>query len=260
MSNQCKIVEDLLPLYHDGVCSKESRQLVDDHLTQCESCRKMLDQIDGELIYFGTKDTDITPLEGINRAVKQGKKKALIAGISIAIAVVLVLFAGVSIWWYTQEYTYYVPFTVGQEPNSVYEYNEDGSIKQAVVVDAGRYTWYDDQYRYEVEIPSFLSRSGSVTMTPLNNSEKQNICINITRWKGTQYVFHVNFSGDEHNWYNENGGINWPSFIVDSDMNQYYLDHWTDEIIEEHNTLLIEYTDEVQKIIDDAIAMWPFIK
>lgn len=260
MSKQCKIVADLLPLYHDGVCSEESRQMVDEHLAQCEDCRKMLGQIDGELVSPIVKDADIKPLKSINKAVRKGKKKALIAGIAITLAVLLILFTGVSIWWYTQEYTYYIPFAAGQEPDSIYEYNEDGSIKQAVVVDASRYTWYDDTYRYDVEIPSFLSGSGYVRMTPLDNSEKENISLDITRWEGTKYVFHVSFFGDEHNWYGENGGINWPSFIVDSEMNQYYLDHWTDEIIKEHDVKLADYKDEVQKLIDDAIAMWPFIK
>ena len=32
----CKIVQDLLPLYHDEVVSEESREIVDEHLETCE--------------------------------------------------------------------------------------------------------------------------------------------------------------------------------------------------------------------------------
>lgn len=260
MSKQCKIVEDLLPLYHDGICSEESRQMVEEHLSQCEHCRKLLKQIDGELVSPSVKDADIKPLEGINKAVKKGKKKALIAGISITLAVVLILFAGVSIRWYTQEYTYYTPFAEGQEPDSIHEYNEDGSIKQSIVVDAGKYTWYDDTYRYDVEVPGFLSGAGYVRMTRLDSTENEDVSVLISRWKGTKYVFHVSFFGDDHNWLDENGGVNWPNFIVDSEMNQYYLDHWTDEVIEEHDAKLAEYKEEVQALVDDAMAMWQFIE
>ena len=78
MSKQCKIVEDLLPLYHDGVCSDESRQMVDEHLAQCENCRKMLGRIDGELVSPAAKDADIKPLKNITKTVNKGKRKALI--------------------------------------------------------------------------------------------------------------------------------------------------------------------------------------
>lgn len=38
----CDVVQDLLPLYVDGVCSADSRQLVDAHLAECDDCRKVL--------------------------------------------------------------------------------------------------------------------------------------------------------------------------------------------------------------------------
>ena len=38
----CKMIEDILPLYVDGVCSEESRAAVEEHLAQCESCREKL--------------------------------------------------------------------------------------------------------------------------------------------------------------------------------------------------------------------------
>ena len=35
MKTPCNVIRDLLPLYHDGVCSPESRQLVEEHLEKC---------------------------------------------------------------------------------------------------------------------------------------------------------------------------------------------------------------------------------
>lgn len=38
MKLSCEIVKDLLPLYEDGLCSRESRAAVEEHLEQCTSC------------------------------------------------------------------------------------------------------------------------------------------------------------------------------------------------------------------------------
>lgn len=41
----CSVIEDLLPLYLDGACSKQSCELVEVHLVACEECRQLLDQM-----------------------------------------------------------------------------------------------------------------------------------------------------------------------------------------------------------------------
>ena len=35
----CNIVQDLLPLYYDDVCSPSSKRLVEKHLKTCEKCQ-----------------------------------------------------------------------------------------------------------------------------------------------------------------------------------------------------------------------------
>ncbi len=37
---QCEIVEDLLPLYHDGVVNSITHQAVKNHIDECEKCKK----------------------------------------------------------------------------------------------------------------------------------------------------------------------------------------------------------------------------
>lgn len=41
----CQIIEDLLPLYVDEACSEDSRHLIEEHLKECESCQKKLDEM-----------------------------------------------------------------------------------------------------------------------------------------------------------------------------------------------------------------------
>lgn len=48
MKITCNIIEDLLPLYIDDMVSEDSRQLVEEHLKECASCRKMLDEMKKE--------------------------------------------------------------------------------------------------------------------------------------------------------------------------------------------------------------------
>lgn len=35
MKYPCSIIQDLLPLYVDEICSEESKNIVEDHLSQC---------------------------------------------------------------------------------------------------------------------------------------------------------------------------------------------------------------------------------
>lgn len=37
----CEIIQDLLPLYQDDVCSESSRKAVEEHLIECEKCREI---------------------------------------------------------------------------------------------------------------------------------------------------------------------------------------------------------------------------
>ena len=38
MKVKCPVIEDLLPLYIDGVCSEESKMIVEEHLLECRLC------------------------------------------------------------------------------------------------------------------------------------------------------------------------------------------------------------------------------
>ena len=37
-TNVCGIIQDLLPLYVDGVCSEDSKKLIEDHVKTCDLC------------------------------------------------------------------------------------------------------------------------------------------------------------------------------------------------------------------------------
>lgn len=45
MKISCDVCRDLLLLYEDELCSAESRELVEEHLADCEACRKFLEKM-----------------------------------------------------------------------------------------------------------------------------------------------------------------------------------------------------------------------
>lgn len=94
MKISCDIIQDLLPLYCDGVCSQDSKQAVEAHLQDCEKCSadvRFMKQ-DVETGSLQTKDEKI--VQAAAAAWKKGKTRAFIKGGLIALFSIAVLVAG----------------------------------------------------------------------------------------------------------------------------------------------------------------------
>ena len=39
----CDVIKDLLPSYVDGICSEDSKRIVEEHLETCSECRQLMD-------------------------------------------------------------------------------------------------------------------------------------------------------------------------------------------------------------------------
>lgn len=92
-----EIVMDLLPLYHDGVCSDASRAAVEEHLKTCEICREALAELDAPLPTAEAQKNaaDRAAVKKISDEWKKTKWKARLKGAAIAAAVCLML---VGVW------------------------------------------------------------------------------------------------------------------------------------------------------------------
>ena len=40
----CDIIQDMLPLYYDEVCSADSRKMIEEHLQECEKCSNIFSE------------------------------------------------------------------------------------------------------------------------------------------------------------------------------------------------------------------------
>lgn len=94
MKISCKIVEDLLPLYHDKVCSQESNALVEEHLKECENCKKLLSKMGDENTPIISTIDDTAPIKSIRDIWTKSKKRAFLKGAAIAIMICAVIFGG----------------------------------------------------------------------------------------------------------------------------------------------------------------------
>lgn len=101
MKITCKIIEDLLPLYRDQVCSRESCELVEEHLKDCSACSAVLDEINREIQCPKMAEEETKRLKGLRIAWDKGKRKAFLKGTALAVlicAVLAGLFLGLTQW------------------------------------------------------------------------------------------------------------------------------------------------------------------
>ena len=71
----CSIVEDLLPLYMDGCCSKDSQQAVVEHMKTCEKCRETYRHLQSDLPTIANETTDMRSEEIARSLSKRIKKR-----------------------------------------------------------------------------------------------------------------------------------------------------------------------------------------
>ncbi|MDE6709102.1 MAG: zf-HC2 domain-containing protein [Oscillospiraceae bacterium] len=86
----CKIIQDLLPLYADGIASEETNEAVSKHIAECEECGKIYEKMTAytKIIESAQTDRDVNYMKKIK---SRGKKTtaAIVGGVSAAIAIAL---------------------------------------------------------------------------------------------------------------------------------------------------------------------------
>ena len=53
MKMKCSVIQDLMPSYVDEICSQDSRELVQEHVAECEQCKAKLEQMKNTQIVGG---------------------------------------------------------------------------------------------------------------------------------------------------------------------------------------------------------------
>ncbi len=79
MKISCDIIRDLLPLYHDNVCSPDSCKLIAEHLDNCEKCKVELKKYDTEIKGVNNME-EAKSLGRIAQKWRNDKKAAFLKG------------------------------------------------------------------------------------------------------------------------------------------------------------------------------------
>ena len=69
MERKCKLVQDLLPSYIDGVTSDDTRRFVEEHLKECKDCKKYFDEMNSVFDKNVVKDAETV------KEIKKYKRK-----------------------------------------------------------------------------------------------------------------------------------------------------------------------------------------
>jgi len=90
MKLSCEIIKDLLPVYHDGICSNDSKMMIEEHLAHCDSCKVELQAMDEELPLKNAEQNlnEAEAVINLSRKWRRGMKKSLLKGILITIGII----------------------------------------------------------------------------------------------------------------------------------------------------------------------------
>ena len=94
MKVSCKVIEDMLPMYYDKVCSEDSAAMVEEHLKSCPHCSQMLSDLRADIDIQDQKVDDIKPLKKIQKSYKKLKLGWLIAIICVVILTPIAFIVG----------------------------------------------------------------------------------------------------------------------------------------------------------------------
>lgn len=94
---ECEIIQDLLPLYYDDVCTPSSKQLVQKHLESCTSCKTLYEQLQNDSINRIMEKEGHDVLERHARKEKTAAYKAgLIISVFLMIPIIITFLVSVS--------------------------------------------------------------------------------------------------------------------------------------------------------------------
>ena len=91
----CEVIEDLLPLYCDGICSADSRGIVEAHLQTCPKCSELLKKMQTECsISDEAEDKHEELVRDMASTWRDSVKKSFCRGVLITLFTCLILAGG----------------------------------------------------------------------------------------------------------------------------------------------------------------------
>ena len=203
--NNCGVVKDLLPLYADGVCSEESKHLVEKHIAECENCAEEL-----ESYFYETADAERKL--GEKEAVKSFKRKVEIRVMKkITLSFILVCAVAFGVWngvWY---FTAKAPYNDYQK-----------SYEEKVAYENGEYVYGFDtgtlsDISLDVRQPHYLENNGVIYVyAPKHDKVTVSIEVRPQEKENERYLLCIMTDEGESDYLG--------CFFIDEELNNLYTD------------------------------------
>lgn len=160
MKVTCGIVEDLLPLYMEDMCSEESKAALEEHIEACPVCSEKIARMKNSAVIPLMKNQDRRL--PIANYVKKVKRRRIRVGISVALicalAVCVLVLLGLTIIDMHREANPHI-FEV---ENGVYDLTS--AALESTAEDIGQYTFYTNSTEIEVTVKSDDDFHGTVML------------------------------------------------------------------------------------------------
>lgn len=138
-NRDCSIVRDLLPLYVDDIVSMDTKQFIEEHISECDDCKKEL-----ELSKRDITNEDITQIRNDDKEIIKKMKNNIRKKIVLAVCIALVVMIGAfSIAKVSQNVT-----QSNNEKNIVGVWENNGSA--IISFDSSGTVTINDEHFYEV--------------------------------------------------------------------------------------------------------------
>ena len=236
MKLPCKVIEDMLPMYYDGICSEESSVLIDEHLQECPRCSGILIQLQSGIEASREQMDDLKPLEEIQKQWKKSKRSSRKNGIWVTLAALLVT---ISVWagiWYFGYAKYYT--RLGNKMDKI-----TGAEATMTTADYKKET---EEYQYLLKVPLFLSDDAFVRVT-----SNTGIVMFFYPEFGGEYSFSIMVS-DENGTYRQ--------VWLNPDLTPNYEKYTTPVSADEEKVLIQQLLDEKQneiiEMFDAVYKLW----
>ena len=152
MNIPCRVIEDLLPMYHDKVCSEESTALVEEHVKSCPQCSRMLSDLSTELFVSEESVDDIQPLKKIQKEYRKLRMGWLVAVLAILVLIPMVLLLGNREKETAPEFTQEEALAVGEAFMTALTDGDYATAFSYCDVDAKRREWMESHGYTEAEL------------------------------------------------------------------------------------------------------------
>ena len=254
MKLSCKVIEDMLPVYADGLCSDETSQLIEDHLRDCPRCGQILAELNSEVALSNEPVDDLKPLADLQKKWKKEQRRSMRKGARITLAVLLAILALWTGVWYFGFAIRYDRLASCLEPIT----------GETALMTKASHTLEYGEYQVVLKKPGFLGGGGFVHIGPREGmvifldedwneiGQSTEMCVDLFFYPqfGGGYESAVIFDDGKNTWWT------WLTPELGYNYDLYNSADAPAEEIAHLESLLEEYHDEVSSLVSAAEELW----